>query len=295
MAVLTRFFESPTRNGRVVFHIFPVNRRRSSRAPDSWALVLVLVSLGMFAGSTPAQEGSGSARQDVRGRAVSEDLNCLGELTAAYEALEENDLGTAQRHYDLALEKADSSALEFQALFGLGLTLSGMGRTEEAVRALEKAREIRPEHGETLYLLGSAYRALGRVDEAVATLEESTRWSPDLVASHRELGLLYAELGWNDQAARSFRRVVAAAPDDVEALLGLAVALYHLGSYEEAATRFREVLSTVPDNPRALYGLGLALLYAERVDEAVVQYRRLEPLDGDLARDLHHRILSRER
>jgi tetratricopeptide (TPR) repeat protein len=219
-------------------------------------------------------------------------LNCLGELSAGYEALEDERYDTAARHYRAAFEKAQNSTYRFQALFGLGSTYSAMERHDEAAAAFQRAHELRPGHAETLYLMGLALASAGRIDEAVAALEKSVAEAPDLAAAHHGLSLMYAQLGWHEQAAAACRRVLEMDPDYVEAWIGLGVALYHSESYADAVPAFVRATELDPGNARAYYGLGLAYLLDGRREAAVEQYVRLNELDKKLAADLYEKIIE---
>jgi tetratricopeptide (TPR) repeat protein len=179
-----------------------------------WTLFLLAFSV-----SLPSQE-PGAAGDAPEG--TDSDFNSLGELTAGYQALETGEYEVALRHYRLALDKATNSTFRFQADFGIGSTLTAMGRHQEAVVALEEALRIRPDHAEALYMLGLAYAYADDMDKAVATLEMAVSRAPDLAAAHHGLSLLYAQLGWYQQAAASCREVLEIDADHVEAKSALA-------------------------------------------------------------------------
>jgi len=250
------------------------------------AVVLALAMVGVTPGLSADDGVAPSA-----GPETDDGLNCLGELTAGYGALEARTPELAAAHYRAALVKARHDTERFHAYLGLGSALGALGRSHEAVEALEEARTLRPEDGKALLLLGLAYAGDGQPDEAVATLEDAARRKPDLPEVHYNLGLLYERLGWHEQAASAERRVLRLDPGHTAARLSLAVALFHLRSYPESIEEFRRVVAADGENARAVYGLGLALLYAGDARAAADEQRRLADLDEALADDLHERLM----
>ncbi|WP_018124097.1 XrtA/PEP-CTERM system TPR-repeat protein PrsT [Desulfovibrio oxyclinae] len=71
----------------------------------------------------------------------------------------------------------------------LGYTLAKNGKAEEAVKVLEKARELDGANGAVLYHLGYAYRALGNVEQARLALGGALE-SPDADSANRARKLL---------------------------------------------------------------------------------------------------------
>lgn len=109
----------------------------------------------------------------------------------------------------------------------LGLLLFGRGDDDEAIQHLRKALAIRPGDAEAASDLGAVYVAEGRFEEAIRTLEPLT-----------ESGLL---------------------EDPWRANLNLGWALYNLGRYDEAMVRYKLALF---QNPALCRGYGeLGMLY----------------------------------
>jgi Flp pilus assembly protein TadD len=60
----------------------------------------------------------------------------------------------------------------------LGVALSRLGRTDEAVAELQEARTLAPEDAAVANALGTAYARAGRFPEAVGAFEEAVRIDP---------------------------------------------------------------------------------------------------------------------
>src|SRR5262245_49826316 len=119
-----------------------------------------------------------------------------------------------------------------------GLSLTPLGRHDEAIEEHRKTRELAG--GGTLFLwhLGHAFAAAGRHDEArsaLAELEASTRYAPA-----DEVALIHAELGERDRAFEMLERAYEARS---HGLVYLGVEARFDGLREDA--RFRELFRRV--------------------------------------------------
>jgi tetratricopeptide (TPR) repeat protein len=218
----------------------------------------------------------------------------LNALRLGYGAMENGEYEAALTHYGAALDKAGTSELRFQSLFGLGSAAAALGRPGEAETYFSQAHELRPGNAEVLHSLGLTMREQGRLEEAASRFAEAAVREPTLQVALVELGVTYEMLERHDAAADACWRAVALAPDDQPALLCLAVARYHGGDYPGAAQAFSAVIELDPNHARAHYGLGLAMLYGEDLEGADAEYWILRELDPELAKDLFGRIYPPE-
>jgi tetratricopeptide (TPR) repeat protein len=154
-------------------------------------------------------------------------------------------------------------------------------RYEDAIRSLQRALQIEPEHLEALYYMGVAHLALKRPAEGVTFLERARTKAPGDSAIAFQLGLAYFALGRYDQAEPLLEEVFRSQPE----LEGLG---YYVGfirhrkkDYRGALRAFRASRSSDPEIQqltRAYTGLTLAALGqpAQAVAE-VEQALRLAP------------------
>jgi tetratricopeptide (TPR) repeat protein len=126
-------------------------------------------------------------------------------------------------------------------LNNLGTALEEQGRFEEALRALEEAVRIKPDHCNGQYNLGTALLRMRRLPEAYGPLaialacyeREGNR--EDFVAdTHQNLGTVLLQTGRPAEAERHFRAALAVAPYPA-AQAGLRAAI----ELQEAAGRVR--------------------------------------------------------
>jgi tetratricopeptide (TPR) repeat protein len=168
-------------------------------------------------------------------------LFALGE---AYEA--SGDLRNAEARYRQSLAFAPAARK-------LGELLTAQGRGAEAVAVLEAA-PVRD--AGLLYALGMAYRVVGRTNDAVAALQSATAADPDFPEAFNALGGLYLELRDGTRALHALREAVRQQPDFAEALSNLGQVLAAAGDYAGAEAQFRQALRGKPELLSAWQGLG---------------------------------------
>jgi tetratricopeptide (TPR) repeat protein len=77
----------------------------------------------------------------------------------------------------------------------LGAAYIHLGRSQEAVEALQQAIRINPNYAEARNNLGWAYVNLGRFRDAVQTLQQAIRLKSDYAEAYTNLGAAYRDLG----------------------------------------------------------------------------------------------------
>jgi tetratricopeptide (TPR) repeat protein len=164
-------------------------------------------------------------------------------------------------------------------------------RYEDAIRSLEQALEIEPDHFEALYYMGVAHMALRRPDQAVPFLERARAKAPSDSAVAFQLGLGYFAQQRYDQAEPLLEAVFRSQPE----LDGLG---YYVGylrhrrkDYRGALRALRAARSTDPEIQQltraytglALAALGLTAQAAAEVEQAL-RLAPASPLTGPVER-----------
>ena len=147
----------------------------------------------------------------------------------------------AEEKYDAALAALDA-ALGDAAMAGDGplagtiaadraRALVGLGRTDEAAAALERARADAPQNADVWLLSATLSRRLDDLAAAQGQIETAAALAPEDPAVGLEAGVI-AALAGNDEAARkSWNSVLGLAPDAPEA----AIARTYLGQLAEGS------------------------------------------------------------
>ena len=185
---------------------------------------------------------------------------------------------------------------------------------EEALKHLERARDLRPPHAPLLSKLGGAYQKLGRHQEADAVLKQAASLSPVQAKLEEATRLFIA--GKFRESEKLTQALVRENPDNVNAALLLAriaimakcfedarvileritqtkprfVAAWHdlatvlkeLHHYEEAVSILENAVNIEPNNALTHYYHGAALAMAARPEDAVDAYRTAVSLDSKI-------------
>ena len=142
--------------------------------------------------------------------------------------------------YDLAL-KAYEKAIELKpdyadAWTNKGVTLDELGRYEEALKAYEKAIELKPDDADVWTNKGDALVDLGRYEEALKASEKAIELNPDLAEAWANKGDALGGLGRYDEALKASEKAIELNPDLADAWYGLAC-VYSLKDDEENALK----------------------------------------------------------
>lgn len=117
-------------------------------------------------------------------------------------------LGRVKMEYDWDWDGAEAdlahavalNSSSVEALATFGQFLSAMGRHEEAIEAMEHARQLDPRHVETLQHLGIVYWMAGQAERALELVNDSLKIVPDSPRAHYGRMMILDQLGRHDEA-----------------------------------------------------------------------------------------------
>ena len=115
-----------------------------------------------------------------------------------------------------------------------GLALAKMGRSQEALAELARAREQAPSNAMVLVDAGTVHLIAGEPDKARQAFEAALAIDPDVARAHSSLAFLAAESGRPREALERFQKAVALDPREHERLLALGLLLWQRGRAAEA-------------------------------------------------------------
>jgi len=172
---------------------------------------------------------------------LSEAHSSLGQVLYQYEWKREE--GMREQLRAIELNPNNQNAQHWYAM-----QLAGVGRFDEALLQIERAREIDPlaviVNANVGFLL---YRA-GRVEEAVAKLRHTVAMEPTFVMTRYRLGLALEELRQYDEAIEQFEAMRPSA-DDPLGWTGIARTRALMGQADEA----RRMLAQIVEAGRSTY------------------------------------------
>jgi tetratricopeptide (TPR) repeat protein len=180
------------------------------------------------------------------------------------------------------------------AYVNLGAELAAQQRLPEAIAALERGRQMRPDYEPALHDLVSAHLLLGAAlgtsadtaAEGLAHVAEALRLNPNDERAHLGHGnLLLAEPGRRLEAIAEFETAVRLAPDYFLGRYNLGTALLAIPDRRADAIRHLEAAVRIePRSPEAHVNLAAALVpVPERVPDAIAHLESALALRPDLA------------
>jgi tetratricopeptide (TPR) repeat protein len=225
------------------------------------------------------------------------------------------------KQYDHAVEwgaRALQQAPKPEYLVTLGSALQSLGRLEEALKAFDKAVQLKPDvaelwknlgnvllalqrpaeallsfqhiltlnpnHWEATYQSAVLSHQLGRLEEAVKHFDLCNRLKPDHALTLRARARSLRDLNRLEEALQDSQRACALDPGDAGACNGVGDILARLPDRQEEALQwFDRALELEPDFIQAQTNKALVLGQLLRCEEAIASYDRLKSLDPDNA------------
>jgi tetratricopeptide (TPR) repeat protein len=225
------------------------------------------------------------------------------------------------KQYDAAIEwvgRANQADPKTDYLASLGTALEQQGLHEEALKAFDRAVQIRPGDAELWTRVANVLVLLQRSDRAILNYEHALKLDPlywyaaynyavlllqskrfeealikfnlcdELQPDHAETlnrrgGALY-NLNRFEEALSDSRQAQALDPTNADICNDIGVTLQKLNRHEEEALEwFDRALDLRPDFVRVLINKAFTLSEVKRFDEAVVMYRHIKGIDPDNA------------
>ncbi|HYH86703.1 MAG TPA: tetratricopeptide repeat protein [Pyrinomonadaceae bacterium] len=172
------------------------------------------------------------------------------------------------------VERAARLAPEhFDAQLALGRALYGAGDDAGAARAFRSAVALRPSDARARFFLATALERAGDADGALAAYRELASGQPRVAEGHLGLGVLLTKRGGADaeEGLKELERALALKPDLYEARVTLGRALVSRGRAAEAIEHLRRASELAPENPEPHYQLSLAYRRLGRSEDAAAE------------------------
>jgi Tfp pilus assembly protein PilF len=132
---------------------------------------------------------------------------------------------------------------EFRVNFLLGVAYSRLGRSVDAVRVLEHARQINAKDVNAISQLALVYDGLKRFDDSDKLYEEGLKLDPENALILNNYGYSLADRGLQlDRALAMARKAIAAQPENSSFLDTIGWCFFRLGRYKEAEQYIRKAV-----------------------------------------------------
>jgi predicted TPR repeat methyltransferase len=143
------------------------------------------------------------------------------------------------------------------------------GRSEQAVKLIERSLELEPRRADWHSNLGIVLRDRLALDEALVACQHAIALDPDHANAHNNLGVVLRAKGRLAEAEAAYRAAIRASPEHSDAYTNLGILLNSQKRTHEAAACFFKVVTLRPKHPEARRLLALAHCALGEVDEAV--------------------------
>ncbi|HEX7535043.1 MAG TPA: tetratricopeptide repeat protein [Syntrophales bacterium] len=176
-----------------------------------------------------------------------------------------------------------------RAHYNLGISLTDLGKYEEAIYHFSYAIRLEPEYAGLYSHMGVALAGQGKTDEAIVYYQEALRIKQNDETTHNNLGVALAGKGNFDEAILHFQEALRIRPDYVYANRNMGGALAGLGKMEEAIGYYEKALKIDGDSAVTHNNLGLALASVGRTPEAIGHFQealKINPYYDDAANNL---------
>lgn len=175
-------------------------------------------------------------------------------------------------HYDHAIEwiaQAIARDPKPNYLASLATALQRQGRHEEALKACDKAVQLKPEDAELWRQLGNILLELGRHDQALLSFEHVLTLDPRHQDAAYKCGVLFNQVGRFEQALAYLDLCDEVLPNHAPTLQARARTLQNLKRFEAALADNRRAISLDPGNADTCNNIGACLQSLGQEEEAL--------------------------
>jgi tetratricopeptide (TPR) repeat protein len=199
------------------------------------------------------------------------------------------------RQYDAAIEwvgRADRADPKSGYLASLATALEQQGLHAEALKAFEKAVQIRPDDAELRTRLGDVLVRLQRPDQAIPQFDSALKLNPRYWYAAYNRALVLLQSGRFEQALADFNLCNDVQPDHASILYMRGATLHNLNRFEEALSDGRRAQALDPANADTCNNIGAALQKLGRQEEALQWFDRALELRPNFTGALENKISS---
>lgn len=193
------------------------------------------------------------------------------------------DEGDLERALDAYLRLYEREPDNIELMLHLGRIYRHLERYDDALKILEKAKDIGGDTDEVLYSFAKTYKRMHNYDKAVDYFSRAIEIKPDHAHAYDRLGNLYVLTGETDKAIEIYKQGLQVDPNHPYLNFHLAGLLRQQKRYEEAIVYYNSALRINPAWAEVLAGIAAAYLQLDKLDDALNAYRSLLRVTGENA------------
>ena len=261
------------------------NFAKNSRMSLSYSNVLLVVLLSLTA------FGCGNKKDTAAGKASSGN-QALDSINMLIEADPQNpDLYADRAAFFFANSSYDNAIRDLRAAILLDsmqpayyslLTDVQMEyfKSWQALRVMQKAAELFPEHTPTLLKLSKTQLILKLHEESLKTLDQVFKADPNNADAHFLLGMNMKETGDTARAINSFQKAVNINSDLIDGWINLGQ-LHESKGHTVAGKYYETAIQVAGDNPLALHAKADFLSRTNDLNGAIELYKQIQAMQPD--------------
>lgn len=170
-----------------------------------------------------------------------------------------------------------------QTQYEQALAVSKVGKTDQAIAALERATRTDPSYSPAQSMLADLYKDKGDYARAGERYETLTKLEPKVAKHYSDLGLMQQLLGKLDQAVSSYLASLKLKPQDADTNMNLGLTYMDLGQHQQSVDYLKRATSYAPQSILAWTNYAVGLEGASDLRTAENAYRKAMELPGDKA------------
>jgi Flp pilus assembly protein TadD len=171
----------------------------------------------------------------------------------------------------------DSALKEYRSLIEQGDRLFAQGKTDEALDLFQRAFGKNPNHWMAHHRIGNSYAALGRTDQAIRAFEKANSLF-ETALSHTNLAFLYLDKGDKTKSLSHARRAAEMEPTIWQPHYELGQVYRRLGQLDDAIASYRKA-NSLQERAEIHVGLGWTYLDKSNYDESIRSFERAAQLN----------------
>jgi tetratricopeptide (TPR) repeat protein len=182
----------------------------------------------------------------------------------------------------------ESASVNGSLLLTLGILHWRKGDYEKASEFLKTALEIAISikdkwfAAECFNAIALVKTGLGRTDEAIEAYQRAIHLAPNQIFPWNNLGILFSKLERNEDAVVAFKKAIENKPGDAVSWNGLGEVYLKLDRTDDAIRAYLKAIEFAPNFAAAWCGLGSAFTSAKKTEYAVKAYQKAFSLNNRL-------------
>jgi tetratricopeptide (TPR) repeat protein len=177
-------------------------------------------------------------------------------------------------------------------LASLGTTLQQQGRHAEALKAFDKAVQLRPDDAELWRQLGDTFVQLARFDQALLSYQHVLKLDPNHPDALYKSGALLNQFGRYAEAIAQLDLGDEVLPNHAPTLQARARTLFNLKRLEESVAEGTRAYQLAPGNADTCNNIGAALRLLGRDEEALGWFDKALDIRPGSVETLNNKIIS---